>query len=126
MSTPFMTEAEFDALEPLMSDGWATLGEFYATSIAIVRQDGTAVGTFFVVSIDIANRVAITTGAGTPMAETELGGTLRLWTEDVTDFPVWRGDRFIWNGHNCVISTPGSRKRGGVAEYGFTLAGRNV
>ena len=28
-AVPYMTDAEFTALEPLIEDGWATLGEWY-------------------------------------------------------------------------------------------------
>ena len=126
MVVPFMTDAEFDALEPVMADGWATLREWYGdTSITIARQGGTVVGTFEVVSIALANREAVVTGAGEPVGMTERDGALRLWTAAVTSAPVRRGDRFLWNGQACIVSTPPEYKRGGVAEYGFTLEGRN-
>jgi hypothetical protein len=127
MATPFMTDAEFDALEPIMADGWATLREWYGnTTITVARQGGTTVGTFPVVSVRLANREPATTGAGSPVGATELDGTLRLWTDDVTASPIHRGDRFLWNGQAVVIATPPMFKRGGVAEYGFTLQARNT
>lgn len=126
MPTPFMTDADFDALEPLMADGWATLGEWYGDiQVTIARQSGIA-NTFDVVSIKLDNREGTVTGSGTPTADTELSGVLRLWTTAVTAKPVWRGDRFVWNGQACVIATGPIRKRGGVSEYAFTLSGRNA
>lgn len=125
-ATPFMTDAEFAELEPVIEDGWATLQEWYSQTITIARQGGTTVGTFDVVSIKLANRRETVTGAGTPISTTELDGTLRLWTADVGATPVRRGDRFIWNGQACVVSTPPTPKRGGSTEYGFTVQGRNA
>ena len=127
MVVPFMTDAEFDDLEPLMADGWATLGEWYGDmTVTVARQGVGEVGTFSVVSIGLAARQERPTGAGTPVAQTEQSGTLRLWTADITDGAILRGDRFIWNGQACVIAAVGEHKRGGVTEYAFALAGRNA
>lgn len=125
-AVPFMTDADFDDLEPVMADGWATLAEWYATSIQIVRQGGATVGTFAAVSIKLANRQEYATGAGSPVQDTEQSGLLRLWTSAVTATPVKQGDRFIWNGQACVIATGPVRKRGGISEFTFTLALRNT
>jgi hypothetical protein len=123
---PYMTDAEFDELESVMAEGWATLREWYGnTSLTIARQDGTT-GAYTVVSIRLANRQEQQTGTGTPTQGTELTGALRLWTSDVTARSVRIGDRFVWNGQLCVIAAGPIAKRGGISEFAFTLTARNV
>jgi hypothetical protein len=126
-AVPYMTDAEFADLEPLIEDGWATLGEWYENlPLTFVRQGGTTVGTLTAISIKRANRQATPTGGGTPVSATEMDGTLRLWTADIDATPVRQGDRFIWQGQACVIDTGPYTKRGGASEFGFLIEQRNV
>ena len=122
----FLSAAQIAHLDDLMERGWHTLEDWTTTDqVTIARQSGVA-NTFDVVSIKLDDREGTVTGSGTPTADTELSGVLRLWTTAVTAKPVWRGDRFVWNGQACVIATGPIRKRGGVSEYAFTLSSRNA
>ncbi len=125
MVLPYMTDAEFDALEPVMADGWATLREWHGNmTVTVRRQDGTATAPLPVVSIRLADRME--QASGTVATATAQSGTLRLWTADVDATPIRQGDRFLWNLQACQITTGPVEKRGGVSEYGFRLEIRNL
>jgi hypothetical protein len=126
-AVPYMTDAEFADLEPIMESGWATLGEWYENlSLTFVRQGGTTIGTLDIISIKRANRQANATGGGTPVATTEQAGTLRLWTADIATTPIRQGDRFLWQGQACVIDTGPYTKRGGASEFTFIIEQRSA
>ena len=123
---PYMTDAEFDDLEDVMAEGWATLREWYGnTSLTIARQDGTT-GAYTAVSIRLANRQEVNAGTGTPVQAVEVVGMLRLWTADTAARSVRIGDRFVWNTQKCVITAGPIPKRGGISEFTFSLGMRNV
>lgn len=123
---PYMTDAEFDDLEPVMAEGWATLREWYGnTVLTIARQDGST-GNYTAVSIKRADRQEVNAGTGTPVQSVEVTGFLRLWTADTTARSVRVGDRFVWNTQKCVITAGPIPKRGGISEFSFSLGVRNL
>jgi hypothetical protein len=123
---PFMTDAEFADLEPIMESGWATLAEWYENlAITFMRQGGTTVGTLDIISIERENRQEIATGGGTPTSGTELSGTMRVWTDDLATVDIQQGDRFLWQGMACIVSDGPYTKRGGASEFGFVIEQRN-
>lgn len=126
MVLSYLSEGEADAI----NGEFANMAETFRVlrdpdPITIARQGGTVIGTFTVVSIKTANREAIATGAGEPLAVTELDGTLKLWKSETDAAPIRRGDRFLWGNQACVIATPPADRLGGVVAYGFVLEARN-
>ena len=126
MVTSYLSEGDAAAIDGEFANMRATFQVLRdPPPVVIVRQDGVTVGTFQPASIRFASRQAAATGAGTPVATTELDGTLTLWATDIVGKPVRRGDRFIWNGQACVIATPPRQRLGKVVSYDFRLEGRN-
>lgn len=123
MAISLVTDAQATAID----GDFANLAETFRVirdpdDITVVRQGGTVIGTFSPLSIRIDRRQPIATGGGTPVAETEQDGTLKLWA---TDTALRIGDRFLWGTQNCVISTTPKPRLGGVVAYGFVLEARN-
>jgi hypothetical protein len=119
-----------DAQAITINGDFANLAETFRVirdpdDITVVRQGGTTIGTFSPLSLRFDDRQAVPTGGGTPVAETEQDGTLKLWAADVAAAPIRIGDRFIWNGQACIVSTVAEERLGGVVAYGFVLEGRN-
>ena len=119
MATPFMTDAEFDALEPLMADGWATYQEWTSTSITITRQDATQ-DTVQVISIGLADRQEQQQGTGSSSLSTELTGSFRAFASEFSR-PVRQGDRFTWQGMTCIVVAGPFAQRAGVVSVNFVL-----
>jgi hypothetical protein len=119
-----------DAQAVAINGEFANLAETFRVirdpdDITVVRQGGTTIGTFSPLSLRFDDRQAVPTGGGTPVAETEQDGTLKLWAADVAAAPIRIGDRFIWNGQACIVSTAPKERLGGVVAYGFTVEVRS-
>ena len=119
-----------DAEAVAINGDFANLAETFRTvtdppDITVVRQGGTVIGTFLPLALRFDRTQETATGGGTPVAETEQDGTLKLWAADVAAAPVRIGDRFLWGTQNCVISTTAKPRLGGLVAYGFTLEARN-
>jgi hypothetical protein len=126
MAISLVTDAQATAINA----DFASLAETFRTitnpdDITVVRQGGTTIGTFSPLSLRFDDRQAVPTGGGTPVAETEQDGTLKLWAADVAAAPIRIGDRFLWGTQHCVISTTAKPRLGGVVAYGFTVEVRN-
>lgn len=91
-------------------------------TITVWRSATVAVATFTPITIVLGGLQPRDEGANTGMANTVESGTLQAWADDAAT--VQQGDRFVWQGQPCTVST-GLIESYGTVTIAFALDIRN-